>query len=451
MLISIKNLLFVLAGKKNKSDGYTLVEILVAIAIMGIFFVAIFSIFSMVLRNSVISESRITATGLANQQLEMIRNLTYDDVATTEGWPQGDIPSSQVKTLNNINYTINTEVIYFDDPYDSLVPVDTLGSDFKKVKVEVTWDKYESGTPVVLYTDVSPRGTEEEEQPGGVLSVQVFDYNNQPVIDASIAVSNTNLGINFNGTTNNEGERLFYSVTPDPGSNYAVQITKGGYTSDYTSKITASLPDPENPHVPIFEGEISETSFIIDLVSSLHIAVQDSNDPPSSLADVSLDIVGERRLGLDGENQPVIRNKFEGEITDGNGDVNLSDIEWDNYTISENHVDYDLAEINPPNPVIVSPNENKAVVLTLADHADNTLRVVVLDSGDNPIEDASVRIYSSTYDETQQTSSAGQVFFTPLITDTYTLEVTKSGYVDVSDSVDVVGQTVNETVLAIQS
>lgn len=437
-------------NNKKISDGYTLVEVLVAIAIMGIFFVAIFSIFSMVLRNSVVSEARITATGLANQQLEMVRNLTYDDIATTEGWPQGDIPSSQVKSINGINYTIETDVVYVDNPYDSLVPVDTLGSDFKKVMVKVNWDKYESGTPVILYTDISPRGVEEAEQPGGVLSVQVFDYNNQAVSDASITVSNSDLGLNFNGTTNNEGKRLFYSVTPDSDPNYSIQINKDGYTSDYTSEITASLPDPNNPHAPIYEGEVSETSFIIDLVSSLNIVTQTNEETPTPIGNVALNVVGERKIGLDGENQPVPRNKFEGVVTDSNGNLTLENIEWDNYTISEDHVDYDLAEINPPNPVVTSPNESKNAILSLANHADNTLRVVILDSSGLPISEADVRIYSSTFDETKQTSSAGQVFFTPLVADTYTLEITKSGYVTFSDTVDVLEQAMREVSLAVQ-
>ncbi|NQV00355.1 MAG: type II secretion system protein, partial [Parcubacteria group bacterium] len=182
-------------NKKNtkKKNGFTLVEMLVAIAIMGIFFTAIFAIFRMVLTNSAISEARTTAVGLANQQLETVHNLTYSDVATTGGWPQGDIPSEQVETVDNINYTITTEVGYYDDPYDSLVPIDTLGSDYKKVKIEVTWDKYESGNPVTLYTDISPRGVEEAEQPGGVLSVEVFDDNNNPVPGIIINVVNNDL------------------------------------------------------------------------------------------------------------------------------------------------------------------------------------------------------------------------------------------------------------------
>jgi prepilin-type N-terminal cleavage/methylation domain-containing protein len=436
-------------GKKiNK--GYTLVEVLVAVAIMGIFFAAIFAIFGMVLKNSAISEARTTAVGLANQQLEMIHNLTYSDVATTTGWPQGDIPSEQIKTIDNINYTIKTEINYYDDPFDSLVPIDTLGSDYKKVKVEVTWDKYESGNPVILHTDISPRGAEEAEQPGGVLSVEVFDDSNNPVPEATINVANSNLGLNFSGTTNIEGKRLFYSVTPDSDPNFSINVSKAGFTSDYTSEITPALPDPDKPHQSVYEGEITEISFIIDLVSTLNILTQSNAEVPEPIGSIPLDLVGEKILGFDGENQPVVKNKFENVITSDVGQLTINNVEWDNYAITEDQANYDIAEINPPDPVIIDVAENQNIVISLAEHADHSLRIIVLDNSINPMTDASVRLYGGGYDETKSTSSAGQVFFTPLTQTAYTLEIQKDGYVNFSEAVEVAGQTTREISMAIQ-
>ncbi len=441
-----------LLNKKNtkRKQGFTLVETLVALAIMGIFFTAIFAIFRVVFKNSAISEARTTAVGLANQQLEMIHNLPYSDIATTNGWPQGDIPSEQVKEIDNINYTIKTEVNYYDDPYDSLVPIDTLGSDYKKVKVEVTWDKYESGNPVELYTDISPRGVEEAEQPGGVLSIEVFNKSNEPVSNANIDVSNSNLGINFSGTTNVEGKRMFYSVTPDINPDYAINVSKAGFTSDYTSAINNDLPDPDLPHQSVYDGGITEISFVIDLVSTINILTQDNNEVPAPIGDIQLNLTGKRRLGFDGENQPVIRNKFENITTNGSGQLTINNVEWDNYAITEDNQDYDIAKIDPPDPVNLSAGENKNITISLTEHAGNTLRMIILDSENNPLSEASVRIIGNSYDETQSTDSVGQVFFTPLLQESYTLEVQKDGYVDFGDVIEVAGQTTREISMAVQ-
>lgn len=432
----------------KKHEGTTLIEILVAIAIVGIVFTAVFAIFRMVIQSSAISEARTTATGIANQQMEMIRNLPYNDLGTTDGWPQGNIPSTQTKVLNNITFTVTTGVNYFDDPFDDTVPVDTLGADYKKVKVEVTWDKFYNNAPVTLHTDISPQGIEETEQPGGVLAIKVFDANNQSVAGANIQVSNANLGLNFSDTTDTDGERVFYSLTPDSGANYTIQITKSGYTSDFTSEITTELPDPDNPHRSIFEGQVEEASFTIDLVSTLTIQTQDDSGSP--LANIPVTVTGERRLGLDGENKPVPRNLFEGQVTDGSGQLTLSNIEWDSYTVTEEDASYDIAEIIPANPNNVAPGDNRNSTLTLVVHADHTLRVVVRDNDDVPLADASVRLYAGGFDETKQTSAAGQVFFTPLQTITYTLEISKAGYVDFSDPTEVSEQTVREVLMATQ-
>ncbi|MFH2105265.1 MAG: carboxypeptidase regulatory-like domain-containing protein [Parcubacteria group bacterium] len=433
---------------KQKKRGSTLIEVLIAITIIGIVFAAVFAIFRMVIQSSAISEARTTATGIANQQMEMIHNLPYGDIGTTTGWPQGNIPSTQTKVVDNVTYTINTSVIYFDDPFDDTVPTDTLGADYKKVKVELSWDKFYNNTPVALHTDISPQGIEEVEVPGGVLAITVFDASNQPVPGATIQVNNPNLGLSFSDTTNADGKRVFYALTPDGNANYAIQVTKSGYTSDYTSELTAELPDPDNPHRSIFEGQVEEASFTIDLVSLLTIKTQD--DDGISIPSIPLAITGERRLGLNGDNEPVPRNKFEGQSTDGAGQLVLSDIEWDSYNTIEADANFDVVEINPPNPNNVAPNDDRTTIVTLTSHADHTLRVVVHDNDDVSLADATVHLYGNGFDDTKQTGTAGQAFFTPLQAMTYTLEISKTGYIDFSDPTDVSDQTVREVLMASQ-
>lgn len=436
---------------KQKKRGSTLIEVLIAITIIGIVFAAVFAIFRMVIQSSAISEARTTATGIANQQMETIRNLPYSDIGTTGGWPQGSIPSTQTKAVDNVTYTINTSVNYFDDPFDDVVPIDTLGADYKKVKVAVIWDKFYNNTPVVLNTDISPQGIEETEVPGGVLAIMVFDANNQPVPGATIQVNNSFLGLSFSDTTNADGKRVFYALTPDSDANYTIQVTKGGYTSDYTSELTIELPDPDNPHRSIFEEQVEEASFTIDLVSSLTVKAQDDGGTP--MPNIPLTITGERQLGMDGGDpaRPVPRNKFEGQSTDGAGQLVLSNIEWDSYDTTEEDANLDIAEINPPNPNNVAPNDNRTTIITLVGHADHTLRIVVHDNDDAVLADASVRLYGNGFDETKQTGAAGQVFFTPLQAMTYTLEISKTGYIDFSDPTDVSDQTVREIIMASQS
>lgn len=774
------------------SNGFTLVETLIALAILAIISVGIFGIFQAVNKSASIYETRTVATNLASEQIELIRNLPYLSVGTTEGWPHGNIPSaSNPKNINNVNYITHTDVQYVDDPFDELAPNDPYNADYKKARVWVTWDKYPCDKPVILVTNIVPKGQESIEN-GGTLSITVFNNAAEPVPQVSIHIENTALSpnININTQTNSQGELVIPALPIDTNNNYLIRTTKAGYTSDYTVPITVLNPSPTLPNQSIQQGTITNVSFTIDLVSRLTVnatgtqgggswwdvayqyrqkitvqnnsanllpahssvsldldhfslvsaskslssgndirivyfdgstwqnlarinstawntngsptkiwfatqqdiaasassdsyylyydnsaatnpntiltqiftperdsdtaglyyfengqdlAITDSsgnsnngtitnatwttgfsgrallynlptaysqipvadnssldiegqitleawinptilagnqsiidrlnnfalwldNGKPSfgvfdqvaglksiqitdsilpntwtyisgtylpgtmkifvngeeknsksetvtylasnsstmnfgngdnfgekssqfigkidsakisniirvnfpfsqipnfslslsneesvvsanPVANVSLNIIGERPIGHDGEGNTIFRNQFSNQITNASGQLILSNIEWDKYTITINSSDYDLAEISPPNPVNITPNENQVVTLVLVPHADNTLKITVVDSINDPISSASVHIIGTGFDQTKTTSSAGQVFFTPLNSETYNIEVSKAGYETFLGSQEVSGQTVREIVMTLQ-
>ncbi len=779
--------------QKNKKfeKAFTLVETLIALAILAIVSVGIFGIFKAVNKSAGIYETRTVATGLANAQMELIRNLPYLQVGTTEGWPQGNIPSTAAaKNINNVNYIVHTDIQYVDDPFDELAPNDPYNADYKKARVWVTWDKYPSDHPVVLVTNVVPKGQESIEN-GGTLSLQVFDNAVAPVSQVSVHIENTNLipNININTQTNNQGELIVPALPIDTGNNYYIRVTKTGYTSDYTVPITQQNPSPTLPNQSMQQGTITEVSFTIDQISRLtinatgtegggswwdvgyqyrkQVTVQNNNvnilpahssvvlnldhyslvqagkslsngndirivyfdgsswhdldrinstswnqngtptkiwfatqqdiagsatsdsyylfydnsaaiNPSTNLASiftperdsntaglyyfensegttitdssgnnngtvsstawtsgfsgnsllynlptsyskvsvaddssldiegqitleawvnptsiagnqsvidrlnnfalwldngkpsfgvfdqvaglksiqaidtiptdtwtyisgtylpgnmkvfingeeknsksetvtyltansspmffgngdnfgekssqfigkidsakisniirvnfpfsnipntnlllgneesvvtanpvagVSLNIVGERPLGHDGDGNPIIRNTYLNQATNASGQLILSNIEWDKYTISLAGIGYDLAEISPPNPVNVTPNENQVVTLVLVPHTDNSLRVTIVDSAKEPINQALVHVTGNGFDQTKTTGSAGQVFFSSLSQGAYNIEVTKTGYEILTTTQDVSGTTSREIILAPQ-
>lgn len=777
---------------QNKNQkAFTLVETLIGLAILAIIAAGLFGIYKAVMRGTSIYETRIIATGLANEQMEKIRNMPYIDVGTTEGWPHGDIPShSNPINMNNINYIIHTDVQYVDDPFDELAPDDPYNADYKKARVWVDWDKVPCPEPIILVTNIVPKGIESIEG-GGTLSIQVFDNAAQAVPQVSVHIENDQLvpAININTQTNSQGELIVPALPIDTGNNYAITVSKAGYTSDYTVQVTEANPNPVLSHQSIQEGLITPVSFTIDLVSNLTInttgsvggsswwdvayqyrkqltlqnnssdplpanssikfnldhyslvqagkSLSNGNDvrvvfyngsswqelnrinktnwntnaipteiwfqnqteiaglasnnnyylyygngaagsPPANLthiftppqdvntaglyyyengsgstvtdysghnhdgvitnaswssgksgqgllynipgpwayttvsapndsslditgpltleswvysqdntgnksvvdrlnnyalwlsngrlsfgvfdqvaglksiqandsvplntwthvsgtytpgemkiyvngteinsksetvtfitinasdmllgnghnfgahasqfigkidetrisdivhssfpysvipnvtvtfgdeetvvgaspiASVLLDIIGERPIGHDGEGNPIFRNQFLNQTTNASGQLVLSNIEWDLYTITEKDPNYDLAEISPPNPVNITPGENQVVTMVLVPHAEHTLRITIVDTAGQPIEAAQVHVFNGGYNETKTTSSAGQVFFTPLSSTTYNIEVTKSGYDAFTDTQEVSGQTERKIIL----
>ncbi|MCH7859981.1 MAG: hypothetical protein IID14_09860 [Candidatus Marinimicrobia bacterium] len=158
----------------------------------------------------------------------MIRNLPYLNVGTVEavgGEPAGTIPQVIVITRNGQPYTVRTDIRYIDDPFDgeggisedsvftichippgnpenptTLVDVpaalldahiahgdthgpcegqeppgdDLLDTDYKQVRIEVSWPSHNEIRPVLILTFVAPPGVEGGEL-GGTLDFQALN------------------------------------------------------------------------------------------------------------------------------------------------------------------------------------------------------------------------------------------------------------------------------------
>lgn len=79
----------------NKENGFTLVEILIAIMVLAIAFLAMYQMQVMAIRGNETSNQVTVATILAQDKMEQIRNTTYDNV-TSANFPTenyGTIPN----------------------------------------------------------------------------------------------------------------------------------------------------------------------------------------------------------------------------------------------------------------------------------------------------------------------------------------------------------------------
>jgi type II secretory pathway pseudopilin PulG len=248
-----------------RSSGFTIVEILVGIGLMLIVFVGLYGAFQLELKVVGQSKAKVTALSIANEKMEEIRNLAYKDIGTIGGIPPGVIPETESIDRNGVNYTVKTTVLYIDDPFDQLAPLDTLPTDYKRVKVKVSWSGYFSGD-VVLITDVAPKGIETDV--GGVtLKIAVYDSKRQGVPQADVHIVNTQVSpaIDVSYQTDDWGN-LIIAGAPTSTEGYQITVTKGGYSEDRTYG-REEVANPLKPHASVFEGQVTEISFSIDRVS----------------------------------------------------------------------------------------------------------------------------------------------------------------------------------------
>ena len=114
-------------GSRNLHPGFTLIEVILDAFVITIIFGAVIGSFLVMLNATNSGKIRTMAGTLANEQLEYLRNIPYDSLSTQNGTilPQGAIPDSQTVTRGGVIFTLNTTIIYVDDPFDGcVIPVE---------------------------------------------------------------------------------------------------------------------------------------------------------------------------------------------------------------------------------------------------------------------------------------------------------------------------------------
>ena len=257
-------------------QGFTLIETLIAIAILVIIVFGVMGALIIGIKIIGQSKARVGAVSLTNKRMEMLRNLIYNDIGTVGGIPAGAIPQEETITLNGVEYTLKTSIQYVDDPADGEGGNDENGivADYKKARVETSWSGKYTATPVVAVSNFAPKDIETDVG-GGTLIINVFDDSVQPVGQANVHIVNSEVdpAIDTNAETSDQG-RVVFPGSPSVGK-YQITITKiteeETYSSAQTYNAVPGNPNPDPGHLTILEGETTEATFFIDLVSSLAI------------------------------------------------------------------------------------------------------------------------------------------------------------------------------------
>lgn len=258
--------------------GFTFIEVLIGTVLMLIVFLGIFTAYQLGLKVVGLSKNKIIAAAIANQQLEKMRNLPYLSVGTlgaTLPYAQGVLESATTTTRNGVEFTIERKVKYILDEADGIGATDTCNYDYKRAEIKVSWGGQFPGE-IKLVTDIAPKDKIEEittcqSQPGGILSVSVFDAYGVMVSSPLIEI--------FDPTTQNLVD--FYSPTsgkydfPLATSTYKVVVSKTSFNTAKTYS-TNEVATPENmcyarPHQIVLEGQSTAVSFCIDETSNFSV------------------------------------------------------------------------------------------------------------------------------------------------------------------------------------
>ena len=386
--------------RKNVS-GFTLIEVIVAVAIFVLFSVGIYGAISFVFK--IVYQSRLTTleTALLSEELDVVRNVSYADVGIVGGVPAGLIPYTKAITRNGISFSITATVRNIDDPFDGTLggnPNDSAPADYKLVELSVICNQCFQRTPVALSTVVGPKNLEGSSK-NGALFIHVFDAQGLSVPGAAVHIVDnaTNPATTIDDVTDNEGY-LRVIDAPTGTLSYAINVSKNGYSSDFTVSSTQQNPNPVRPPANIVSQTVTEVSFAIDRVGSINLTTL--NTVCSAVANTSVAIQGAKYIGTD----PLVYKYNQTVVTDGSGGKALANMEWDTYTFSTMGTARDIVGAIPQLPVKLDPGVAQNVTLVVMPHVANSLLATIKDAGTGlPLAGATVQPVGTGYDQTYTT------------------------------------------------
>lgn len=282
--------------KKNRKDrGFTIIETVISVAIFAVISIALFNLFNVILKNILNNRAILSANSIILEQIETVRGMDFENVKTDTGWvPAGPIAGVETFNRAGIEFTLRTDISWFDDAYDGLGGSDSFAYDYKKVRVRVGWVNPINGSleEISMSTTIVPEGMEGLSENKGGLYVSVFDAKGLPIYNADVKIVSNSLGYSLeNAKTDINGNLWLPDL--DPANDYHIEATKLGYSMSQTYAVNndpASLdynPVPEKSDAIVIAQKVGKFGFAIDVLGSMQIKTVKFSNPANAVVNVN--------------------------------------------------------------------------------------------------------------------------------------------------------------------
>ncbi len=543
---------------KHERPAFGLIELVIAASILSVCVISIWSMFIYYTQRVAMARARTVAVNIANEKMEVLRNMSYDDLGTTTGDPNGTLPASATVIKNGITYTTITTIRYYDDAADGLVTgsttgkhvqfwktdcswlpnnaktivlnfyqngvtqtidfasyyrgnqfnwigkvtiagadqqihlhtanipgcpaldlqtqnvdkpftitidgvlyatytgpdifnspagisyqvigqggvttTDTFPNDYKQVQVSVSWNKYPCILPATLTAFIAQRGQETASNTG-VLFITVLDANGNAVPNATLHIANPTLGMPaIDETSDINGKRMIPVLTPS-AQTYQVTVSKTGYSTAKTYDQTGGNPYPGPAHLTIQSAQVTSTTFIIDLLSSLQLTIVKQDD--SAAASVGVTIAGTKTISR--QSPYTLKYVSQNFTATAGGLLTVNPLEFDTYTVVAHLPTGDVTE-----SIALPPNTNLAYYIS-----PHTYTVTVRNNTTNTVlSQALVHLQRDDigYLLEKKTDATGIAKYTSMHTGSITRTVNLAGYQTRTDTITINQGANTETV-----
>lgn len=345
-----------------------MVEVLIDVTIISMIGLAVVSAFGSAFKSIAASKAKITAVSLANEKMEIIKNLPYDSIATTSGSvPPGAIPSEETVIRNNISFVVTTAIKYIDDPSDGLLggdPPDPYFSyDYKQVEIKVRRSTSEVNL-VTLSTNIAANAAETSANKG-IVYFCVIDSVNLPIGGATLTLQNDEVAppVNLTVQTEDNGCVMIPELPPDTHNGYHLVVTKDGYSTAMTYDRTAQNPNQLHPDIDVLAQQVTRVTLAIDKISTININAYDLSGNP--VPNLSLNLQDDYEIYF---NPSSYRYSQDLQLDDL-GKLVVSDLATANYSVRILTPGYFISSSNPVTPFFLAPDSIVTLDLYLSTSA----------------------------------------------------------------------------------
>lgn len=435
---------------KNKvlsmnKKGFTLIEALTVLFIFALITTTFYAVISTGIQYIQNAKNRLGALAIANEKMEAIRNLSYDDIGTDGGAISGDLPDSETVTENTRSYNVNYVVTGVRDLFDGDYPSDIAFIDYKKVTIEVSWNEGIGEKKVMLTSRFVPQGLEVAGVNDGILLVNIF--SDQPggtgIENSKVSITNTETVLDTYDYTDGAGHTDFMGdKITNSIQKYQITVEKSGYETVHTYPPYPDTPfSPVDVHASVITGNLNVINIVQNELANLKVSTVDYLD--RDVPNIDFHIEGGRKLGNVVElvdELPVITTEPVYSLntdasTDSGGEKNLGAVSPGNYTFTLADSNYEIIQTDPVNPFYLysSVGSLDFKVKLAPKNVTSILITVKSDVDDSLISGAQIKLTNgSGYDVTQTTNEEGKVFF-PTTADAfesgaYDVQITADGF-----------------------
>ena len=424
--------------------GATLIEVLISLAIVSFLVVTLYLALTSMVSNIGESKQKTGAIAIANEKMEIMRNLNYDQVGVIDGIVVGPMLQYEEVTRNNFVYKVYIDVRYVDDELDGTGGDDLISTDYKLVQVKVGWKHLGSDKSVEFVSNFVPDGIETD-MGGGSLVLNTMTSGGELVGGVSVNLDSIEdtPAVNYTTSTDDSGSLILQGV---PSQTYRITLSKSGYEEVVTyPDFPQSIFNPVNKDFYVNEGALNSKNFYINPSGDLTIEAIDilNEDPVSGL---SIELDGGQLIGTD----PDTYNFSDSSSTDSQGEINYENISPGFYDIlNKDNLEvgnYEFVGSLEEAEFNLLSEEEKTVTLKFADKNNPALFLQVLD-GDNQkaIKDAVVVVSGpNDFNQSSTTDENGIAFF-PLNSDpqiymeneNYQMEIRMTDYSDYLETITI--------------